>query len=77
MAKRGWNDLDPRTRKLIIAAAAAEAALKAVAYIDLKRRPAENIRGPKWVWASALVVNSFGVIPVSYFVFGRRAASTD
>lgn len=72
-AKPGWSDLSERTRKLIIAIAVAESILKAVALIDLKRQPASRIRGPKWLWAPVLVVvNSVGIVPISYFVFGRR-----
>ena len=51
----------------------AEAALKAAAAIDIKRL-ADQIRGPKWAWGAGLVINSAGVIPISYFVFGRRPA---
>jgi hypothetical protein len=71
MAKR-WSDLSPRTRQVIIVVGIAEAALKAAAAIDIKRRPAEQIRGPKWAWGAALIVNSAGIVPLSYFVFGRR-----
>jgi hypothetical protein len=73
MAKR-WSDLSPGARKAIIVVGIAEAALKAAAAIDIKRRPADQIRGPKWAWAAGLVINSAGVIPISYFVFGRRSA---
>jgi hypothetical protein len=73
MAKR-WSDLSPGTRKTIIVVGVAEAALKAAAAIDIKRRPADQIRGPKWAWLTGLVINSAGVIPLSYFVFGRRRA---
>ena len=52
------------------------AGLKAAAAIDIRRRPASEIRGPKWAWLAALVVNSAGVIPISYFVFGRRRPGT-
>jgi hypothetical protein len=53
--------------------AVAEGILKAAALVDIKRRPASEIRGPKWVWAPVVtVVNSAGVVPISYFVFGRR-----
>ena len=71
MAKR-WSDLSPGARKAIIVVGIAEAALKAAAAIDMKRRPADQIRGPKWAWAAGLVINSAGIIPISYFVFGRR-----
>lgn len=70
---RKWSDLSERTRTLIIAAAVADSILKAAALIDIKRRPASEIRGPKWLWAPVVtVVNSAGVVPISYFVFGRR-----
>ena len=72
-AKRTWSDLDESTRKLIITVAVVEGILKVAALIDIKRRPASQIRGPKWLWAPLVaVVNSAGVVPISYFVFGRR-----
>jgi hypothetical protein len=72
-AKRKWSDLSDRSRKLIITVAVAEGILKVAALIDIKRRPASEIRGPKWLWAPVVaVVNSAGVVPISYFVFGRR-----
>jgi hypothetical protein len=72
-ARKQWSDLSERNRRLLIAAAAAEGILKVAALIDLKRRPATQIRGPKWLWATAVtVISSAGVLPVSYFVFGRR-----
>jgi hypothetical protein len=70
---RGWKDLSDRSRKLIIAAAAGEAVLKTAVLIDLRRRPANQIRGPKQMWiVAAVIVNSAGVGPLSYFAFGRR-----
>jgi hypothetical protein len=73
MADRKWSDLSTRTRKLIIVAAVAEGILKVAALVDIARRPASQIRGPKWVWAPTVVlVNSFGGAPLAYFAFGRR-----
>ena len=73
MAAKQWSDLDERTRKLLISMAVAEGILKLAALIDIKRRPASQIRGRKWMWASVVtVVSSAGVIPISYFLFGRR-----
>jgi hypothetical protein len=72
-ARKQWSDLSERSRRLLIAAAAAEGILKVAALIDIKRRPATQIRGSKWLWATAVtVISSAGVLPVSYFVFGRR-----
>jgi len=71
--KREWSDLSERTRKLIIASAVAEGILKVAALIDIKRRPASQIRGPKWLWGPAVaLLNSAGAAPICYFVFGRR-----
>jgi Phospholipase_D-nuclease N-terminal len=72
-ARKQWSDLSERTRRFLIAAAAAEGILKVVALIDIKRRPAGQVRGPKWLWAAVVtVVSSAGVVPICYFLFGRR-----
>ncbi|HEX5877599.1 MAG TPA: hypothetical protein VF468_04620 [Actinomycetota bacterium] len=71
--RRQWSDLSERTRGLLIAAAVVEGVLKVAALIDIKRRPASQIRGPKWLWASVVAgIGSAGVVPISYFVVGRR-----
>jgi hypothetical protein len=44
--------------------------------VDLKRRPGAQVKGSKRVWAASAIVNSAGLIPVSYFVFGRQRASS-
>jgi hypothetical protein len=76
-ARRQWSDLSERNRRLITITAVAEGILKLAALIDLKRRPASQVRGPKWLWATMLaIVSSAGILPVSYFVFGRRPPQT-
>jgi hypothetical protein len=73
-ASRQWSDLSQRTRRLLTITAVAEGVLKLAALIDLKRRPASQVRGPKWLWVTMVtVVSSAGVVPISYFVFGRRS----
>ena len=73
VAQRRWIDLSERNRRLLTITAVAEGILKLAALIDLKRRPASQVRGPKWLWATVLaVVGSAGILPLSYFVFGRR-----
>ena len=73
MPMQQWSDLSERTRRLLVTAAVADAALRVAALIDIKRRPAAQIRGGKRVWAAVVaIVNSAGVVPISYFVFGRR-----
>jgi hypothetical protein len=72
-ARKQWSDLSQRTRRLLTITAVAEGVLKLAALIDIKRRPASQIRGPKWLWATVMtVVSSAGVVPISYFVLGRR-----
>jgi hypothetical protein len=77
VARRQWSDLSERTRRLLIVTAVAEGILKLAALIDLKRRPASQVRGAKWLWATVLAaVSSAGVVPISYFIFGRRQPRT-
>ena len=73
MPARRWSDLSERTRRLLIIAAVADGALRVAALIDIRRRTASQIRGRKRVWATVVaVINSAGVVPIAYFVFGRR-----
>ncbi len=74
MAKR-WSELSERNRRIIIVVTVVEAALKAAMLFDLKRRPAEQVRGSKRVWVAATVVNSAGLVPIAYFVVGRRTGN--
>ena len=67
-----WSGLSSQRRRLIIAAAVAETGLKAAVLVDLRRRPAGQVRGSKRIWTAAMLVNSAGLIPLSYFLFGRR-----
>jgi hypothetical protein len=76
MAHKRWSDLSPRTRGLIVAAGVTEASLKLAVLIDLKRRPASEIRGSKRAWAASMLVNSAGLIPLAYFAYGRRRPVT-
>jgi hypothetical protein len=72
-ARKQWSDLSPRTRRVLTVAAVAEGILKLVALNDIRRRPASQVRGPRWMWATAVAVtSSAGVVPISYFVLGRR-----
>ena len=73
--RRRWSDLTPRQRRLILIGVTYEAILKIAALVDLKRRPADQVRGPKWVWAIAVsLINSVGAAPLAYFRYGRKAA---
>lgn len=75
MASKKWEELSPRTRRLIITAGALEGMLKLAALIDLARRPATEVRGSKARWALAIALtNSLGGLPIVYFAWGRRAS---
>jgi hypothetical protein len=75
MPRKRWSELSDGTRRLILWGAAFEGVLKALALIDLKRRPASQIRGSKAKWATAVVlINSVGAVPLIYFFRGRRSA---
>jgi hypothetical protein len=70
-----WNELTPRTRRLVVVTSAVESILKIAALIDLARRPAGAVRGSKAAWAiSVSLVNSLGALPIAYFLWGRRKA---
>ncbi len=66
------RDLSPRTRKLLVGAAAVETVLKVIMLLDLRRRPASQVRGSKRMWSAATMINSAGLLPLGYFVCGRR-----
>jgi hypothetical protein len=74
MGDRGrWGGLSPGRRRLLVVMGVAEGILKIVALVDLKRQPASQVRGRKWNWAAVIAtVSSAGLVPLSYFVVGRR-----
>ena len=69
-SKLRWQDLSPKQQAVVIGAAAIELVLLVAALVDLKRRPAEQVRGRKGVWALASFAGFVG--PISYFAFGRK-----
>ncbi len=68
--RRQWRDLTPAQRLGTLALGAIQIALFGAAQVDLWRRPAEQVRGRRWVWAALTLVNFVG--PLAYFAFGRR-----
>lgn len=67
---RSRKRLSGRQRVLMSLAGLVQFALLAAAQLDLFRRPASEVRGSKWAWRAASLVNFFG--PLAYFAFGRR-----
>lgn len=60
-------------RKLFAAMGLFQFALLVAAQADLFRRPADEVRGPKWAWRVVAFVNFIG--PLAYFAFGRVGAA--
>ena len=65
-----WKELSGRRKAAVVVTAVAQLGLAGAAWADLARRPAAQVRGPKWRWALVIAVNWVG--PVLYFVLGRR-----
>ena len=70
MARRRWSDLTEGQRTAVLVAASVQVCLATTAWVDLSRRSAEQVRGPKPLWAPAIAVNFVG--PIAYFLAGRR-----
>jgi hypothetical protein len=57
----------------MVGGAVFDSVLELAALNDLRRRPAGQIRGRTWIWATVLpLANSVGLLPAGYFLFGRR-----
>ena len=65
-----WRQLGPNEKQTIAALGTVQVGLQAAALWDLRRRPRQEVRGPRPLWAAASFVNFLG--PLAYFVFGRR-----
>jgi Phospholipase_D-nuclease N-terminal len=74
MVKPKWSDLNERQRRLVIVWGAGATILGLATLIDVMRRPADQIRGPKWLWSSAAFIDYVG--PIAYFIYGRPQATS-
>ncbi len=71
--KPRWSEQSPAKRTAITVLAVLDAALRAWSLADLAKRPQEQVKGPKAVWAAAIsVVNSAGLLPTAYLIWARR-----
>ena len=75
MQRKRWSDLSAQQRILIMVGGLIQAALLGATLLDLRRRPAEQIRGPKKLWFGLAFVNYIG--PISYFLFGRKRGAAE
>lgn len=70
MAKKKWSELPVPARAAIVAAGVVQLGLLVAAQVDITRRPAAAIRGPKLRWRLISMINFVG--PLLYFTRGRR-----
>jgi hypothetical protein len=69
-----WSDLTAREKAPFVLRGIVQFALLAAALADIHRRPAEEIKGSKWLWSAVALVNFMGIGPIAYFLFGRKRA---
>ncbi len=70
MTKKKWSELTSRQQTLVLVGASIELALTATSLIDLAKRPADQIRGPKPVWFAGVFIQPIG--PIAYLTIGIR-----
>jgi hypothetical protein len=70
MQQRRWDEMSPRQKAVLLTLVSVEIALTATALVDLARRPADGVRGPKALWAIGCFVQPVG--PIAYLTLGRR-----
>lgn len=68
--QKKWSDLAPGQQRAVIVTGAVQLSLAAAAWVDLARRPAEQVRGSKAKWAAIIAINWFG--PIAWFARGRK-----
>jgi hypothetical protein len=72
--RRSWSELTSRQRAGVVLVGLAEVVLTTAAARDLLHRGSGEVRGPRWAWGLALLVQPVG--PLAYLVVGTRRRST-
>jgi hypothetical protein len=67
-----WRQRPLGQQLRIILQAGIQLALLVAAEYDLRKRPPDQVRGPKRMWALVCGVNYLGLGPIAYFLIGRR-----
>ena len=65
-----WHDMSSTQRVGVIITGILQVILLVAALWDLRRRPAEMVRGAKGLWFGLVFINFIG--PISYFIIGRK-----
>ncbi|WP_461023748.1 PLD nuclease N-terminal domain-containing protein [Thalassiella azotivora] len=63
-----------RQRTAALVAFSVQLSLALTAWVDLARRPRDEVNGSKLKWAAVIGINWVG--PIAYFVKGRRRSPT-
>jgi hypothetical protein len=65
-----WSELSTATKVRIVLLGVIQVSLMVAALMDIRKRPAEQIKGSKKMWTALAFVNWVG--PIAYFVIGRK-----
>jgi hypothetical protein len=68
-----WEEFSTPRKVATVLLSIVQVSLALCAWIDLARRPAAQVNGPKGRWAAVIAVNFVG--PILYFLRGRRTTS--
>lgn len=71
--KKKWQDLSTAAKLRIAVMGFIQIALLGAALLDLRKREADQINGPKKLWYGLVFVNFAG--PIAYFLVGRKAGA--
>lgn len=71
--KTDISQMSPAGRGAVIVIGIVQVVFAAVAFWDLSKRSADDVRGPKSAWIPVILVNWIG--PAAYFVFGVRRST--
>lgn len=70
MQQKKWSELTSRQQTLVLVGVSIELALTATSLVDLARRPADQVRGPKPLWLAGVFIQPIG--PIAYLTVGIR-----
>ncbi len=68
--KKSWADLSTGQKVGLVVLGTLQMALLAATLWDIKKTPADDIRGDKRIWVGVAFINWFG--PLAYFAAGRK-----
>jgi hypothetical protein len=69
-SNKRWGELSQRQRGAIVVGGVVQLILLVAALVDLRRRPPDQVNGPKPLWMAISLVNFVG--PLAYFALGRK-----